>query len=70
YELDQAKVRAEQRIVEAQAQSESQKLLQQTLTPEIIQQQAITKWDGHLPTVMSDKGVLPMIGNIEAPTGK
>ncbi|HEX5206481.1 MAG TPA: prohibitin family protein, partial [Steroidobacteraceae bacterium] len=46
YELDQAKVRAEQRIVEAQAQSESQKLLQQTLTPEIIQQQAITKWDG------------------------
>jgi len=70
YELDQAKVRAEQRVVEAQAQSEAQKLLQQTLTPEIIQQQAITKWDGHLPTVMSDKGVLPMIGNIEAPTGK
>jgi regulator of protease activity HflC (stomatin/prohibitin superfamily) len=70
YELDQAKVRAEQRIVEAQAQSEAQKLLQQTLTPEIIQQQAITKWDGHLPTVMSDKGVLPMIGNIGAPTGK
>ena len=70
YELDQAKVRAEQRVVEAQAQSEAQKLLQQTLTPEIIQQQAITKWDGHLPTVMSDKGVLPMIGNIGAPTGK
>ncbi|HZT01871.1 MAG TPA: prohibitin family protein [Steroidobacteraceae bacterium] len=70
YELDQAKVRAEQRVVEAQAQSEAQKLLQQTLTPQIIQQQAITKWDGHLPTVMSDKGVLPMIGNIEAPTGK
>jgi len=70
YELDQAKVRAEQRVVEAQAQSEAQKLLQQTLTPEIIQQQAITKWDGHLPTVMSDKGVLPMIGNIQAPTGK
>jgi len=70
YELDQARVRAEQRVVEAQAQSEAQKLLQQTLTPEIIQQQAITKWDGHLPTVMSDKGVLPMIGNIEAPTGK
>src|SRR5690348_3847932 len=30
YELDQAKVRAEQRVVEAQAQSEAQKLLQQT----------------------------------------
>ena len=70
YELDQAKVLAQQRVVEAQAQSQAQKLLQQTLTPEIIQQQAITKWDGHLPTVVGDKGVLPMIGNIEASTGK
>ncbi len=57
---------AEQRIVEAQAQSQAQKLLQQTLTPEIIQQQAIAKWDGHLPTVVGDKGVLPMIGNVDA----
>ena len=71
YELQQAKVVAEQRIVEAQAQSQAQKLLQQTLTPEIIQQQAIAKWDGHLPTVVGDKGVLPMIGNVAtAPAGK
>jgi regulator of protease activity HflC (stomatin/prohibitin superfamily) len=71
YELDQAKVVAEQRIVEAQAQSQAQKLLQQTLTPEIIQQQAIAKWDGHLPAVVGDKGVLPMIGNVDvAPAGK
>ena len=66
YELQQAKVVAEQRIVEAQAQSQAQKLLQQTLTPEIIQQQAIAKWDGRLPTVVGDKGVLPMIGNVDA----
>ncbi len=66
YELQQAKVLAEQRIVEAQAQSQAQKLLQQTLTPELIQQQAIAKWDGHLPTVVGDKGVLPMIGNVAA----
>lgn len=66
YELQQAQVLAQQRIVEAQAQSQAQKLLQQTLTPELIQQQAITKWDGHLPTVVGGKGVLPMIGNIEA----
>ena len=71
YELDQAKVLAEQRVVEAQAQSQAQKLLQQTLTPEIIQQQAIAKWDGHLPTVVGDKGVLPMIGNVDtAASGK
>ena len=66
YELDQAKVLAQQRVVEAQAQSQAQQLLQQTLTPEIIQQQAIAKWDGHLPAVVGDKSVLPMIGNIAA----
>ena len=66
YELDQAKVTAQQRVVEAQAQSQAQKLLQQTLTPEVIQQQAIAKWDGRLPSVIAgDKGVLPMIGNVE-----
>ncbi len=65
YELEQARVFAQQRIVEAQAQSQAQQLLQQTLTPGIIQQQAIAKWDGHLPAVVGDKGVLPMIGNID-----
>ena len=69
YELEQAKVLAQQRVVEAQAQSQAQQLLQQTLTPEIIQQQAIAKWDGHLPTVVGDKGVLPMIGNVAAASG-
>lgn len=64
YELDQAKVLAQQRVVEAQAQSQAQQLLQQTLTPEIIQQQAIAKWDGRLPAVVGDKSVLPMIGNV------
>ncbi|MHB8815290.1 MAG: prohibitin family protein [Steroidobacteraceae bacterium] len=66
YELDQAKVVAQQRIVEATAQSQAQKLLQQTLTPEIIQQQAIARWDGHLPAVVGAKGALPMIGNIDS----
>ena len=66
YELQQAQVLAQQRIVEATAQAQSQKLLQQTLTPEIIQQQAIAKWDGHLPTVLGSSGMLPMIGNIDA----
>ncbi len=66
YELQQAKVLADQRIVEATAQAQAQKLLQQTLTPEIIQQQAIAKWDGHLPAVVGEKGALPMIGNIDA----
>lgn len=68
YELEQAKVLAQQRVVEAQAQSQAQQLLQQTLTPEVIQQQAIAKWDGRLPTVVGGSGVLPMIGNVASGT--
>ena len=64
YDLQKAKVRALQRIVEATAQSKAQALLRQTLTPEIIQQEAIQKWNGVLPTVTSAGGVLPMIGNV------
>ncbi|MDE3108313.1 MAG: prohibitin family protein [Acidobacteriota bacterium] len=64
YELDQAKIDAERQVATAQGQAQAQKLLQQTLTPLIIQQQAIAKWDGQLPTVVGGNGVLPMIGNI------
>jgi regulator of protease activity HflC (stomatin/prohibitin superfamily) len=64
YELQQAKVEADREIAKAQGQSEAQKLLQQTLTPQLIQQQAIAKWDGHLPGVVGGNGVMPMIGNV------
>lgn len=64
YELQKARVLADQKIVEAHAQSEAQKLLQQTITPEIIQQQAVAKWDGHLPEVLGSNGVMPMLGNL------
>lgn len=64
YDLQKAQVVAQQRVVEAQAQSDAQRLLQQTITPEIIQQQAIAKWDGKLPQVVGGNGVLPMIGNM------
>jgi regulator of protease activity HflC (stomatin/prohibitin superfamily) len=63
YDLEKAKVVAQQRVVEAQAQAQAQKLLQETLTPEIIQQQAIVKWNGVLPQVVGANSVLPMIGN-------
>ena len=67
YELQKAKVVAQQKIVEATAQSEAQKLLQTSLTPELIQQEAVNKWNGHLPQVVGSHGVLPMIGNVTAP---
>lgn len=48
-ELETTKVEAEKQITEANAQAESQRVRQQTLTAEILQQQAISKWNGVLP---------------------
>jgi regulator of protease activity HflC (stomatin/prohibitin superfamily) len=45
----------------AKGQAEAQRLQRQTLTPTLLQQQAIEKWDGHFPTVMGGNGTLPLI---------
>lgn len=63
YDLQKAQVVAQQRVVEAQAQAQAQKLLQVTLTPEIIQQQAVARWNGVLPQVVGVNSVIPMLGN-------
>lgn len=54
-ELEKARISAEQRVVEAQAQADAQKALQDTgaLTPEYLQYLFLTKWNGTLPQVMS-----------------
>jgi len=54
-ELEKAKVAAEQRVVEAQAQADAQKALQDTgaLTPEYLQYLFLTNWNGILPEVIS-----------------
>jgi len=55
---------AEAEINKAKGQAEAQRLQQQTLTPILLQRQAIEKWDGKFPTVMGGSGALPFI-NIE-----
>jgi regulator of protease activity HflC (stomatin/prohibitin superfamily) len=54
-ELEKARISAEQRVVEAQAQADAQKALQDTgaLSPEYLQYLFLTKWNGILPQVMS-----------------
>ncbi len=64
YELQKARVDAQQVVVRAQAQSQAQALLQKTITPEVIQLKAIRKWNGKLPKVVGSSGVLPIVGNI------
>lgn len=57
-ELETTKVDAEKTIASAQAQAESQRLQQQTLTPELLQLEAIKKWNGILPTYSGNDGSL------------
>jgi regulator of protease activity HflC (stomatin/prohibitin superfamily) len=54
-ELEKSRVSAEQKVVEAQAQADAQKALQDTgaLTPEYLQYLFLTKWNGILPQVIS-----------------
>jgi len=62
--LQRIKVEAQQKVAQAQGQSEAQKLLQATLTPEIIRLNAVQKWDGVLPKVVGGNGVIPFIGDV------
>lgn len=48
---------AEARIQEAEGEARAQQLLQQGLTPELLQHQAIEKWNGHLPLVMDGSAI-------------
>ena len=70
-EVAQAKAEAEKRVatakgeadsilLTAQAQAEANKVLAQSLTPEFVEYQAITKWDGKLPT-MTGSSAVPFI---------
>jgi len=70
-EVAQAKAEADKKIEEARGQAESllriaeaqakaNQVLSNSLTPEFVQYQAITKWDGKLPT-MTGSAAIPFI---------
>ncbi len=69
-----AKQEAQAEINRAQGQAEAQRLQRLTLTPPLLQQQAIEKWDGRFPMVMGGSGALPFInidtGSLNAPADK
>jgi prohibitin 1 len=52
---------AQAEVNRAKGQAEAQKLLRQNLTAEILQKQAIEKWDGSFPQVMGGNNSLPLI---------
>lgn len=61
YEALKAAKQAQAEVNRAKGQAEAQRLMRQTLTPELLQKQAIEKWNGQFPQVMSGNGTLPFI---------
>jgi prohibitin 1 len=56
-----AKKDAEADVNRAKGQAESQRLQRLTLNAELLQKQAIEKWDGKFPTYMGGNNALPFI---------
>jgi regulator of protease activity HflC (stomatin/prohibitin superfamily) len=52
-EKETAQINAEAKLIEAQAQADANRLISQSLTPELIRQQMYDKWDGKLPTIQA-----------------
>ncbi|MCP2728528.1 prohibitin family protein [Limnofasciculus baicalensis] len=61
YVADKAKQDAEAQVNRAKGEAEAQKLVRETITPQLLQKQAIEKWNGEFPQVMSGNGALPFI---------
>ncbi|HEY9907846.1 MAG TPA: prohibitin family protein [Thermosynechococcaceae cyanobacterium] len=61
YIAQEAEQEAEANINRAKGQGEAQRLIRETLTPELLQKQAIDRWDGKFPQVMGGNGALPFI---------
>jgi prohibitin 1 len=61
YIAQEAEQEAEATINRAKGQAEAQRLLRETLTSELLQKQAIEKWDGKFPQVLGGNGAIPFI---------
>lgn len=60
--LEKAKLDAERKITEAQATAESNRLLEETLTDQILKQKFIDKWDGELSKVSGGNTMFDISG--------
>jgi regulator of protease activity HflC (stomatin/prohibitin superfamily) len=57
YEAVKARRLAEAKVYLADGQARAQQLLQTSLTPEVLEHEAIEKWNGHLPLVMDHESL-------------
>lgn len=56
--LAKAKIEAEEKEVVANGEAKANKILETTLTKEILMQQYIEKWDGKLPTTFAGQDIM------------
>jgi regulator of protease activity HflC (stomatin/prohibitin superfamily) len=61
FEALKAEKQAQADVNRAKGLAEAQRLQRLTLTSELLQQQAIDKWDGKFPLVLGGEGALPFI---------
>lgn len=59
--VNEAKGEAEALEIRAKAQARAQELLRATITPSLLQKQAIEKWNGEFPQFMGGSSSLPFI---------
>jgi regulator of protease activity HflC (stomatin/prohibitin superfamily) len=58
-------------VLQAQAEAKANALVSQSITPQILQMRALTRWNGTLPTYMTGDTPLPFIGSAaKAPGAK
>ena len=71
-DLARIEVEAKQKITQAQAEAESIELIQDALStsPDYVEYVKWNKWNGELPTVMGDSGVLISMDDIENKKGE
>jgi prohibitin 1 len=57
YETIRAQRMADAKVFLAKGQAQAQQLLQAGLTPEVLEHEAIEKWNGHLPLVIGNEAI-------------
>jgi len=68
-DLERVRIEGQQKVVQAKAEAESQRIQKETISPIILQLRAIEKWDGKFPQVLGGSGAMPFI-NIDAGSTK
>lgn len=67
--IKKAEAEAEAQIIEAEAASKANKLLEKSLTDKIIQEMYLQKWDGKLPQVVGSDDMMLQIPELKSDTG-